>query len=80
MYLDDLKLNLKYCDYDFSKYMLFPYKMTDIGLVTIDIRKNVEEIKEQFITLINKKFNINLDKEYVLLRDYLGERPTKVNI
>ena len=60
--------------------MLFPYKMTDIGLVTIDIRKNVEEIKEQFITLINKKFNINLDKEYVLLRDYLGERHTKVNI
>jgi len=74
----DLKLNPHYCEYDYSIFLIFPYKISDIGVFTIDSTKTVKEIKEFFADEIKNKFNVTLDKEFLLMREYMVDKPTKV--
>lgn len=78
---NELKLNIFSCELDMSFFLLFPYKITDLGLFCIDTDK-IQTIEDLKIFLINELLfhkNINYKNSKLLVfRDYLSERPTTV--
>jgi len=47
-------------------------------ILSLDALMTVKELKAFFTEEIKKKLGFSLDKEYVLLREYMVDRPTKV--
>jgi hypothetical protein len=92
---NQLKLNVFLCELDMSFFLLFPYKITEIGFFDIDISNNNNDLKIKDLKLLllkeikNKKgidfefYNNdnNLEEnDYFIIREYLNERPTKVKL
>lgn len=75
---DDLKLTCLYCNTDYSKFMIFPYKMTEIGVYVIDSQMTIGELKVFICEEIKKKLSIELDINSVLVREHVMDKPTRV--
>jgi hypothetical protein len=90
---NQLKLNVFLCELDMSFFLLFPYKITELGFFDIDISSNNDNFTIKGLKFLllkeikNKKgidFNYNdndlNESDYFVIREYLNERPTKVKI
>ena len=78
----EIKINLFTCEYDYSTFMIYPYKLIDRGLFIADLNWTIEELKRNLVTeLVKKKIEIYFidDKlEELLLREYKNDRPAKI--
>jgi len=78
----ELKINLFTCEYDYSTFMIYPYKLIDRGLFIADLNWTIDELKRNLLSeLIKKKIDIYgfEDKlEEFLLREYKNDRPAKI--
>jgi hypothetical protein len=83
----EIKINLFTCEYDFSFFLVFPYKVVDSGFFIVDINWSIKQLKEFLITELEKKLNsgqnINFKLENIcidtlLIRDYKNDRPAKI--
>jgi hypothetical protein len=66
----EIKINIFLCEYDFTFFLVFPYKISDKGSFTVDLSWNIKQLKE----IIAKELNL----KDVLIRDYKNERPGKI--
>ena len=82
----EIKINLFTCEYDFYAFMIYPYKVIDRGVLTVDLNWTVDDLKKNILdSLINKK---RLDVGYTnddffrledfFIRDYKNDRPAKI--
>jgi hypothetical protein len=69
-----------YCTNDYSKFKIYPYIIQEFGSFIIDINKSIREIKEILCEELEKLRNIKLDKQFVLVREHLIDKPSKVII
>ncbi len=58
--------------------MVFPYRMTEIGMYVIDSHMTIGELKVFICEEIKKKLSIELDLSSVLVREHLMDKPTRV--
>jgi hypothetical protein len=75
---DELKINLMFCENDFSRFKLFPYILTDLGTVVIKTTQDIKDLKHQLIEEVKNKMGLELDPQYTLLREHTTERPAKI--
>ena len=88
IYLDEIKVKIVICDFEIEKFSIFPYKLLEIGvfIISIFLRINlgvnwtISEMKASVCEELKNKYKIILDKEFVIIRDYQLEKPTKVKI
>lgn len=81
----EIRINLFTCEYDFSTFMIYPYKLIDQGLFLVDLNWTIDELKLFLLNQLKKK-NIdifmkcdeNLVTEDFLIREYKNERPAKI--
>jgi len=76
--IDEVKLTCLYCQTDYSKFMIFPYKMTEIGMYVIDSHMTIGDLKVMICEEIKKKLSVELDLSSVLVREHLMDKPTRV--
>jgi hypothetical protein len=74
---NEIKINLFSCEYDLTFFLVFPYKLTDLGFFVIDLGWTFKELKEKIIIELEKK-GVKYDKDITILREYLTERPAKI--
>ena len=60
-----------YCQYDFSRFMIFPYKMTELGMIVFDAKKTFKELKDFICDEITRKLDVELDREHILVREHI---------
>lgn len=78
---NEVKVNLFLCELDLTFFLLYPYKVTDLGFYNIDLEtvSTVKDLKEYLINELKVKKNIKFNnKELTVIREYLNERPTKI--
>ena len=51
----EIKINLFTCEYDYSFFLVFPYKVTDVGIFMVDLNWTVVELKKSLIEEIKKR-------------------------
>jgi hypothetical protein len=74
----EIKINLYRTEYDFSFFLVFPYKTIDEGIFKIDLHWSILELKKYLINELQKKGIVNFNKtEEVYIREYKNDRPTK---
>lgn len=83
----EIKINLYTCEYDFSFFLVFPYKVVDAGYFIVDLNWNIKQLKQFLIAELEKKqisgqnINFKLEKiniDSILIRDYKNDRPAKI--
>lgn len=78
---NEIKINLFLCELDLSFFLLFPYKIIDLGFFNINTEKitTIKDLKDFLIKEIENKKNIKFNNEqFIVIREYLNERPTKI--
>jgi hypothetical protein len=78
---NEIKINLFLCELDLTFFLLYPYKVTDLGFFNVNLEKvsSIKDLKEFFIHELKYKKNNELsNKDFIVIREYLNERPTKV--
>ena len=59
--------------------MVYPYKLTEFGSFFIDSKLAINDLKNILCDQLKMTLNIELNREFVLIRENLLEKPTKVN-
>jgi len=78
---NEIKINLFLCELDMAFFLLFPYKIIDLGFFNINIEKisTIKDLKKFLIEELQSKKNLYLNNsKMTVIRDYLNERPTKI--
>lgn len=78
---NEVKINLFLCELDLSFFLLYPYKVIDMGFYNVNLEKIsiADNLKVFLIDELKLKKNIEFtNKELVFIREYLNERPTKI--
>jgi hypothetical protein len=78
--LDEIKVTGLYCANDYTKFKIYPYVIQEFGSFTLDINKSINEIKEMLCEELEKSRKIKLNKDFVLVREHLIDKPSKVII
>jgi len=77
-----VRVNVFTCENDFSKFLIFPYKLINHGFFLTDTRISINEFKTNIINELNnslqKIYSYNYSANKVLVREYKLEKPTKV--
>lgn len=84
----EIKINLYKTDYDFSFFLVFPYKTTDEGVFLVDLNWTIGDLKKFLVGELGKKVNSSGGKlfkddeevkfEEIFIRDYKNDRPSKI--
>lgn len=78
---NEIKINLFLCELDLTFFLLYPYKITDLGFLNLNLEKicTIKDLKEYLINELKTKKNIDFqNKDLIVIREYLNERPTKI--
>jgi len=78
---NEIKINIFLCELDLSFFLLFPYKIIDLGFYNINTENilTIKDLKEFLVKEFENKKNLKLtNNELTVIREYLNERPTKI--
>lgn len=75
---NELLINVNLCELDFSVFKLFPYRFTELGLKLINTDWTIAELKKHLIEEVKEKTSIELDSNYVLIRETVTDRPSRI--
>lgn len=75
---EEINIRLILAQEDYSVFKLFPYKMTEIGVKKIKTCWNIKELKQVLIKEIKEKSSFSLDDEYVIIRESVTEKPSRI--
>jgi hypothetical protein len=73
----EIKINLYTCEYDYAFFLVFPYKLVDMGFFIIDTTWTIAQLKTHLVKELEKK-GITKDVNKAIVREYVTERPGKV--
>jgi hypothetical protein len=75
----ELKINVYRTQYDFTFFLVFPYKTIDEGILKVDLNWTIKELKLFIIAELERKsIQMNhTDIENIYIREYKNDRPTR---
>ena len=76
--LDELNVSVFLWEYDFSKFMIYPYKISDCGIFFVNTKLTIRELKILLCNDLKRTRNIELKSDHVIIREFLYDKASKV--
>lgn len=78
IYTDQVKINTYLCEYDFTRFNIFPFKMTELSQIIFENNKTIGDLKDHIIEQNMTKLKKSIDADDLLIRENVLDKPGKV--
>lgn len=76
----EVKVNVFTCDYDYSNFCLLPYKISEVGVQSVDLLWTVAELKSYLVKELKERKILNPNSAAMdfIIREFNNEKPSRI--